>query len=82
MRVPFLSSHGLSSKTGGGRFLKELREESPGGMSIDDVLFDAAMIERDIELKQERPEDDISMRQTSALQHECPYQLTIFANDK
>lgn len=62
MQVPFLSSHGLSSKTGAGRLQAESREVSPGGMSIHGVLVDVARSERDIELGPEHPTDGISMR--------------------
>lgn len=62
MQVPFLSSHGLSSKTGAGRLQAELREVSPGGTSIDGALVDAARTERDIELGPEHPTNGISMR--------------------
>lgn len=66
MQEPFLSSHGLSSKTRAKRLPGESREESPGGRSNDDALVAAARSARDIELKQEHPIEDISMRQKLA----------------
>ena len=62
MQVPFLLSHGLSSKTGAGKLPRESREESPGGTWIDGALVDAARSEKDIELGPEHPTDGISMR--------------------
>ena len=61
MQVPFLLSHGLSSKTGEERLQAESREVSPGGMSIDDVLVDAARSVKDIELGLEHPAHNISI---------------------